>query len=212
MEERHGSIMKTKNFEKELPSGYKQALYINAKDAKFGIIFNLIGTLIMAAVMAVAILPLALNGKFSWDIFKAEPLTLLVADLVMIASLFGYIVLHELVHGIAYKSLTGEKLTFGMSWSCAFCGVPHIYTYRKTALISVVAPFAVFSLILIPVMIALYSVSTLYYLIAALVFAVHFGGCIGDLYVLYLILIRFKGKTLLMRDTGPEQYFYVWEK
>ncbi len=203
---------KEQNFEKELPAGYKQALYINAKSAKFGIVFNLIGTLIMAAVMAIAVLPLAVSGELSWNIFKADPLTLLIADLVTIVSLFGYIVLHELVHGIAYKSLTGEKLTFGMSWSCAFCGVPHIFTYRKTALIAVVAPFAVFTLLFIPILILLYFVSPLYYLIAAFVFAMHFGGCIGDLYVLYLILIKFKGQMLLMRDTGPEQYFYVLEK
>ena len=134
-----------KNFERELPSGYRQAKYINAKNAKFGLLFNLIALLVFAAVMVVAVLLLRGKEDFSFveDVFMNDYyfLALLVFCFVMV----GYVVLHELVHGIAYKALTGEKLTFGISWSCAFCGVPHIYTYRRTAMISVVAPFAVFS-------------------------------------------------------------------
>ncbi len=197
------------NFEKELPENYKQALYINAKNAKFGIVFNLIAVAVMIIVMAIAILLLYANGALSWDIFGIGLAKLMVAYVVFIVALLGYIVLHEIVHGIAYKALTGEKLTFGMSWSCAFCGVPHIFTYRKTAVISVIAPFAVFSLILIPTTAMLYFVSPLYFLISALILGLHLGGCSGDLYVLYLLLIKFKGKKLLMRDTGPEQFFYI---
>ena len=52
-------INKDKNFERELPSGYKQSLHINAKDAKFGIIFNLISLLVLAVVVAVAIFSLS---------------------------------------------------------------------------------------------------------------------------------------------------------
>lgn len=200
---------KEQNFERELPQNYRQALYINAKNAKFGIVFNLIALLVMALVMTAAILILRFNGKLSSDILKIEPPKLFVAYLVFFGSMFGYIVLHELVHGIAYKAMTGEKLSFGISWSCAFCGVPKIFTYRKTALISVVAPFAVFTLIFIPIVATLYFFSPLYFLIFAFIFGLHLGGCSGDLYVTYLFLTKFKNKKALMRDTGPEQFFYV---
>ena len=202
---------KTKNFEKELPSGYKQALYINAKDAKFGIIFNLIALVVLVAVIVLAVISLHAFGRTVPNFLETEPLQSLILYGVFIAVTIAYIVLHELVHGIAYKALTGEKLTFGMSWSCAFCGVPHIYTYRKTALISVIAPFAVFTLLFIPILILLYFVSPLYYLLIAVVFGLHLGGCSGDLYVLYLLTAKFKDKKTLMRDTGPEQFFYVYE-
>ena len=122
------------------------------------------------------------------------------------------IVLHELVHGIAYKTLTGEKLTFGISWSCAYCGVPNIYTYRKTAIISVMAPLVVFSVLFVIALAILYSISPLYYLAVAFVFGMHLGGCSGDIYVLYLLLTKFKNKKTLMRDTGPEQFFYIPEE
>lgn len=201
--------IREQNFERELPSGYRQALYINAKEAKFGLILNLIAFGVLVLVMAGAILSLSFGGMLLSDIFKMEFSKLNLSYLIFFISMFGYIVLHELVHGIAYKAMTGEKLTFGISWSCAFCGVPNIFTYRKTALIAVVAPFAVFTLIFIPLLLLLYSFSPLYYLIAAFIFGLHLGGCSGDLYVLYLLTKKFKNKKTLMRDTGPEQFFYV---
>ncbi|MBO5415066.1 MAG: DUF3267 domain-containing protein [Clostridia bacterium] len=205
-------ITKSQNFEKELPEGYKQALYINAKAPKFGIIFNIIALVIMVLVMVVANIPLYINGELSWNIIRAGSGNVMTSELIVIATLLAYIVyivLHELVHGIAYKSLTGEKLTFGVSLTCAFCGVPHIFTYRKTALIAVLSPFVLFTLIFLPIAVALYFVSPLYYLLSALLFAAHLGGCCGDLYVSYLIMVKFRKKQLLMRDTGPEQFFYI---
>ena len=200
---------KSRNFEKELPAGYRQALYINAKSARFGIVFNLIALAVGAVIMVLAILLLRLKGATVSSVFEESSSQFWIGYIVLLASMFAYIVLHEPVHGIAYKSLTGERLTFGISWSCAFCGVPHIFTYRKTAIIATVAPFAVFTLIFIPILILTYIFSPLYFFITALVSAVHFGGCCGDTYVLYLLDIRFKDKRTLVRDTGPEQFFYV---
>ena len=202
---------KEQNFERELPSGYRQAMYINAKNAKFGIIFNLIAVAVFVLVMAFAFISLKLSDSLSFEAFETEYFKLAIAYFVLLAGIVGYIVLHEIVHGIAYKALTGEKLTFGMSWSCAFCGVPHIFTYRRTAIIAVVAPLAVFTLLLIPALVLLYYSSPLYYLIFAAIFGLHLGGCSGDIYVLYLLIVKFKDKRTLMRDTGPEQYFYVPE-
>ena len=200
---------KEQNFERELPSDYKQALYINAKNARFGIIFNLIALIVCAIVMATAAFSLHIGDKLSIDILEIDFPQFIVAYSILFAALIGYIVLQELVHGIAYKTLTGEKLTFGISWSCAFCGVPNIFTYRRTAIISVISPFAFFTLLFIPILILLYCSSPLYYLIAAFIFGLHLGGCSGDLYVLYLLAVKFKNKKTLMRDTGPEQFFYV---
>ena len=200
-----------KNFEKELPVGYRQALYINAKNAKFGIIFNLIALAVLIVVIALAIISLHISDRPIPRFLEMDPPQLIVTHVAFIAITSAYVVLHELVHGIAYKALTGEKLTFGISWSCAFCGVPHLYTYRKTVLIAVVAPFAVFTLLFIPILILLYFVSPLYYMIMAVVFGLHLGGCSGDLYVSYLLISKFKNNNTLMRDTGPEQFFYVYE-
>jgi len=201
-----------KNFERELPEGYKEALRINAKDVKTGIIFNAVAFVVLAVVLTVAFVALYLGGKLSIDNIFTDLPEYMMAWIVMMAVMIAYIILHELVHGIAYKSLTGEKLTFGLTFSCAFCGVPNIYTYRKTALIAVIAPFAVFSLIFIPLTVVLYFTSPLYFLVFAFILGLHVGGCSGDLYVTILLLTRFKDKKTLMRDTGPEQTFYIQDK
>ena len=200
---------KEQNFERVLPVGYRQVLHINAKDAKFGIIFNLIALAVLALIMVVAVLLLMAGGISPIEALKTETAKTVVPYLIFLAAMVGYIVLHELVHGAAYKALTGEKLTFGMSWSCAFCGVPHIFTYRKTALISVAAPFAVFTVLFIPILVLCYCFSPFYFLVTAFLFGLHLGGCSGDLYVLCLLTAKFKNKKTLMRDTGPEQFFYV---
>jgi hypothetical protein len=197
----------SKLFQKTLPESYREVYHLDARKPKVGVIMNLIALGVLGIVMAIAYIPVARGGLS----LKADIPTSLITYLAFLASMVLYTVLHELVHGVFYKYFTGEKLTFGMSWSCAFCGVPHIFTYRKTALIAVVAPFAVFTLLFIPILILLYFVSPLYYLVMAVVFGLHLGGCSGDLYVLYLLTAKFKDKKTLMRDTGPEQYFYVYE-
>lgn len=197
--------MKKDNFEKTLPEGYREIKHINAKSAKFGIIMNLIALGVLFAVMAVAALPLIISRRF---VVTELTKTFWVPYIVFILAMAVYILLHEIVHGIAYKAMTGEKLTFGLSWSCAFCGVPDIYTYRKTALISVAAPLVIFTVILLPLAGALFYVDTVYYLITAFVFGLHLGGCSGDIYVIYL-LYKNNDPRLLMKDTGPEQTFYL---
>ena len=193
-----------RTYEIDLPNGYSLAMHIDATKPKFGIIFNLIAVIVCIIVMICAFIPLTLNGVSIIDAWASDMLPLVV----VLISMCLYMVLHELVHGLAYKFLTRQKLTFGMSWSCAFCGVPEIYTYRKTALISVSAPLIVFSAVLGIATAVLYFVSPIYYVISAFIFGLHLGGCCGDIYVIFL-LIKFKNPKALMRDTGPQQYFYL---
>lgn len=202
--------MKNQNYEKELPSGYKEVLHIDAKNAKTGIVMNLAALVILVVVMAVAYVPLALNDvELSFaDFYATDSMEPLIVLFVFCLVLFGYIILHELVHGIAYKALTGEKLTFGISWSCAFCGVPNIYTYRKTAIISSAAPLVLFSVIFGAATVVLYFVSPVYYVLSAVVLGLHLGGCSGDMYIIFMLL-KHKNHKALMRDTGPEQFLYL---
>lgn len=205
------AVLSEKNFENELPNGYRQVYYINAKDVKIGLIFNFIALVVLIIVEVISFNLLKLYDKPLSELIDYNPINLFYGSIVLLLSMIVYTILHELVHGIAYKTLTKEKLTFGLSWSCAFCGVPKIYTYRKTAIIAVIAPFAVFSIILLLLLAVLYFLSPLYYLIISFIFGLHLGGCSGDLYVLYLFLVKFKNKNTLMKDTGPEQFFYIKE-
>jgi len=196
--------MEGKNFERSLPSGYREIVHLNAKDPKLGLILNFIALAVAFVVMAIAVAAFLIFGA-------VKPMVSLPyywVTGIFAVSILVYLVLHELTHGAVYRAMTGEKLTFGISWSCAFCGVPNIYTYRRTAWWAVVAPLAVFSAILIPLTVLLYFVNPYLFFMSALVFGLHLGGCSGDIYVL-ILLAKHKDPKLLMRDTGPEQFLYV---
>jgi hypothetical protein len=92
----------------------------------------------------------------------------------------------------------------------AFCGVPNIYVSKKVSIMAVLAPFVTYSIILIPILILIPA--NLIYFALLMIFALHFSGCVGDLYVTY-ILLKSKGNILiLMNDTGPKQTFYKLEQ
>ncbi len=194
-----------KNHEKELPEGYSQAYHINALDKKIGIILNFVAIVIMAAVVVISLIPFFIGAAE----FTYEPIRGLLLSVVFCVLLVVYLVLHELAHGIAYKLLTHEKLTFGISWSCAWCGVPNVYVNRRAALIALVAPLITFTVLLLPLTVWLFYVDSMLYITAVLIFAMHLGGCAGDSFMTLLLCFRFRDKSVLVRDTGPEQFIYV---
>ena len=196
--------MKEQNFERELPKGYSLVKTIDAKDKKLGIIFNLIAIAIFFVVFVLAFVPMIIN------IEKLEEISGVEIFLGLIG-IFAYMVLHELVHGIAYKIKTGEKLTFGISWSCAFCGVPKIFTYRKPALFAVLAPLVAFTALFVPLLIITYIYNPSLYLTLLIVFCMHLGGSTGDAYVAILLLTKYKDDTTLMNDTGPKMTFFSYD-
>ena len=189
-----------KTFETALPKGYREVFHIDAANIKIGIIMNLIA-LVMMIVSMIVCFRLIHPTSFT---FTAGPWFITLAVLIV------YVVLHELVHGAAYKLMTGQKLTFGFSGTVAFCGVPDIYVYRKTALVSLLAPFTVFSIVFIAAMLLIPG--DFNKILCAFLFSAHFGGCVGDLYDTLLYLFRFRAPNTLMRDTGPAQTFYVTEE
>ena len=195
------AIMEHTTFERTVPEGYSLTYHIDAADKKTGGLLTL-GSLVIAAAVLFVIFRNA--SLISLNIDK-----MISYDLALLGSLLIYIVLHELTHGAVYKALTHEKLKFGITWSAAFCGVPEIFTYRSTAIRSLIAPFTLFSLILIPLTVWLHSIDTGWYLVSGILLALHLSGCIGDLYMLMLFLTKYKDPDTLMRDTGPEQWIYT---
>ncbi len=194
--------MEHKTFERAVPEGYELAYHIDAANKKTGLLFTL-GTFIIMVPILLVIIKCA-----DWSLVRnIEDLRMIMV--FMIVFMLAYIVLHELTHGAVYKALTHEKLRFGITWSAAFCGVPDIYTYRDVALKSLVAPLTLFTVILLPVVIWLHGVNTWWYLAVGVVFTLHISGCIGDMYMTYLFLTKYKDPDTLMRDTGPEQWIYV---
>ena len=194
------------NFFTTLPEGYKAAKVVDAKSGRTEVAFVLLSILLTAIPLVPVIL---FSGGVRNVAESAGRSAAMFAMAVLMVGMVSYIVLHELVHGAVYKLMTRQKLTFGFTLTVAFCGVPDIYTSRRTALEATAAPFVVFTLVLLPLTILLYNVSRLYFLVAGVLFSIHFGGCVGDLYVISLFLFKFRDPRTLMNDTGPKQTFYV---
>ena len=188
-----------RNFETSLPEGYAPVFTIDAKKKKTGVLLNLAGLLLTAAVFGASAL-LIRPRDFLENFIPAK-------WSAVVAAMLAYVVLHELTHGAAYKILTKQKLTFGLSLTVAFCGVPQIYVYRRTALISLLAPFTVFTLVFGGAVLLLPEAWDKLY--ASLLLASHIGGCVGDLYDTALFLFRFRDPATLMNDTGPKQTIFM---
>lgn len=195
---------KGKYFESELPEGYRTVRTINAKDKKVGIILNLIALIPLTVSLVVAYFALDRPKLITADTDLWQSLLFL---LVFIIILIAYVILHELVHGAVYKFFTHEKLTFGLTLTVAFCGVPKIYVYRKPALAAVLAPFVVF----LPIFLTLcFTLPTpLMKMLAAFMLGMHVGGCAGDLWVSGLLLFKLRNNATLINDTGPKQTFCI---
>ena len=158
------------------------------------------------SAVIVSLLPL-LSDSGSRQSRYSEHTWLIV--LIAIVAYMIYILLHELTHGAAYKALTGEKLTYGLTLSVAFCGVPNIYVSRKASLIASAAPLVIFTVLFGTATVILFFVDLALYLACATLLCVHLGGCAGDLWVIFTLLFRIKDASTLVKDTGPKQIFYI---
>jgi len=203
------SIMEHKEYELQVPDGYTLAYHIDASDKKTGALMT-----VGAFVVLIAALVLVFAG-----IPKPWSISILASDsryflylVVWLVLEVAYIILHELTHGAVYKALTHQKLRFGITWSAAFCGVPDIYTYRRVAILSLIAPLTVFTVIFAALGLWLRTFSTAWYLVIGILFATHISGCVGDMFMTFKFLTKYKDPRTLMRDTGPEQWIYVPEE
>lgn len=191
------------NYYEELPEGYKEAKVLDAKDGKFALWLNL-ASFPMAAVV---LIPCYFKVKTYWE-QEINSKEVILGCFCFLIAMIAYLVLHELTHGLFYKIFTKKKLTFGITLSCAYCGIPKGYVNKKTSFISTAAPLVIHSIWMILLICLLPA--NIWCIIVSLLFAVHFGGCSGDLTVMYLLL-RFP-KDVLVNDTGPKQTFYIKEK
>ena len=196
-------IKETKmNYYETLPEGYEEYYVIDAENKKTGVILNIIAIAIWLGFIVAALLIKRIDfGEIDFG------LTYIFYLLGFFAVYFAYLILHELTHGLFYKIFTRRKLRFGFNLFVAFCGVPDIYVKKVPMIITTLAPFVIFTVIGLPLLFIIPDVKL--FIVAAAVVGGHLGGCIGDLYVAFLLIFKFKGLDLLMNDTGPKQTFYL---
>ncbi len=199
---------KTKYYYNDLPEDYVEDYVIDAKSTKFTIIYGLIVNLLLVA--GTIVLCLFLKG-FSFNAFREYRTNnlhiFLFGILAFVAMLLAYVILHELTHGLFYKIFTHEKLTFGLTLTVAYCGVPKLYNKKWPMFITSLAPFVVFILVFgLPI---IFIDNIVFYSAFSLLLGFHIGGCVGDLYGATILLFKYHGKDVLINDTGPKQTYYI---
>lgn len=183
----------------ELPENYKLDKTIDMKKMSTNIFLNVLNILFVIISLLILI-PL----KFK----EIKIDNLIELSIVMFIALIGfiiYIVLHELTHGLFYKIFTKQKLTFGVSLTYAYCGVPNIYVRKKETIIACLSPLIIFSIIFLTLIFILPP--NYINLSIIILFSFHFGGCSGDIYLSLILLTKYDKDTYI-KDTGPTQYIY----
>ena len=174
-----------------LPEGYHEYYSLDLqKDKKTAVLVNALAVLIMLAMFVPMILVIPLSESFRLDTGTILRLAVLVVSLIV------YIVLHELVHGIAMKSCGTKKVKYGFTALYAFAGSDDYYD--KSAYIYIaLAPVALFG-ILLAVVTPL--VPRAWFWVVYFIQIMNLSGAAGDLYVT-VKFSRFP-KDILIRDHG----------
>ena len=197
-----------KHFEEKLPENYRLVKTVDATKAPFAVVFNLLSLVMMVGAFAVLYFAFGTDVSLIKEQFLTLPdFTKILALLLLVVGFIVYIVLHELVHGVVYKAFTKRKLTFGVTMTCAYCGVPDVFVYRTASLCALLAPFVIFSIAFIVPMFFLQN--TVWFVFLAAIFSLHFGLCVNDLYIVLLYIFKFRNGKTLMRKTDSTLTFFL---
>ncbi len=192
--------MKLPLYTETLPEGYKEVFQVDASNKKLAITMNVVAAVpLIAAVIGVVIYNMKTKIYDHWRFLGMLG--------VFYILLLVYMVGHELTHGVVYSTRTHKKLSFGFNATVAWCGVKDVYVSRKVAIEALAAPLVVFTIVF--GLGILLSPGWFFREVFILLLASHWGGCVGDIYDLYLLYKKFPEPELLMFDTGPTQTFYL---
>ncbi len=170
--------MKTQH---ELPSEYKEILHIDMQNDKKMMSKVTVISLIIAAVMVIAAVPLH---------FLVSPVTSMF-DMsagfgpyflrwgIFLAGMIVYMVLHELVHGITMKMYGTKKVKYGFTGMYAFAGSDDYYG-KKPYVVIALAPIVVWGIVLA---VLNFIVPVDYFWIIYFIQLINISGAAGDLYV-----------------------------
>ena len=185
-----------------LPEDYGEIYSLNLqKDKRTAIIVNLLA-LAIAAVMAVSMnffVPVTSFFDMSGGIVRYF---LRLAALIVLMVL--YMVLHELVHGIAMKLCGTKRVKYGFTGLYAFAGSEAYYD-KKSYIFIALAPIVLWGTVLAAVN---FFVPTEWFWIVYMIQLINISGAAGDLFA----AVKFSRmpKNILIQDSGVSmRVFYI---
>ena len=184
----------------QLPDGYREIYAIDLqKNKKLAFWINALAILI-GVVLAV---PMHFVVPFSTLFDMSRGYGAYFARFgVMLAAMIAYMVLHELVHGIAMKLCGTKRVKYGYTGLYAFAGSEDYYDKAAYIFIAL-APVVLWGAVLFVLML---TVPTSWFWVVYIVQISNLSGAAGDFFVT-LRFSRFP-KDILVRDSGVSMCVY----
>ena len=161
----------------KLPDGFVEIYSIDLKkNKKAALLVNALAIIIGVALAIIGHFIVPITTLFSMD----SGITMyMLRHLVLVISLILYIILHELVHGIAMKICGTKKVKYGFTGLYAFAGSNDYYDKISYIFIAL-APIVVWGIILAVINI---FVPAEWFWIVYFIQLSNLSGAAGDLYV-----------------------------
>lgn len=172
----------------DLQKNKKEMLLVNGLAAAIAVVLAIIGALIVPIL----------------SIFEGiNALGYLLRLLVFVIGMFGYVVLHEAVHGIFMKGFCPEvKPTFGLSLMYAYAGSEAFYN-RRDYIIIALAPVVIWGVVLA---IITPLVPQSWFWVVYFIQIMNLSGAAGDFYVTKIMLSM--PSSILVQDSGTAMVIY----
>ncbi len=187
---------------KNLPSGYAEVLKLDLqKDTKKALLVNVLA-LILAAVMFV---PAFFLRPFSIFLSSSGAFPFLAKTALLLLGMVLYLVLHELVHGVAMKvCLPGVKVRYGFTGLYAYAASQDAYFCKSSYILIALAPVVLWGAVLLILNLV---VSADWFWVIYFIQIINISGAAGDLYMVY----RLSGMSseILVHDDGVSMVIFA---
>lgn len=183
-----------------LPENYNKYYSVDLqKNKKIAVIINLLA-FVIAIIMVIA--GIFINPIISFLDTTNGYLPLLARLLCIALGSIAYIILHELIHGIAMKICGTKKIKFGFTGLYAFAGSNDYYD-KKAYIFIALAPVVFWGIIL---GVLNFLVSEPWFWVVYIIQIFNISGAVGD----YFVTIKFINfpKDILIKDDGVSMTVY----
>lgn len=178
-----------------LPENYKEKMTIDLQtDTKTAGKVN--GLALVTAIL------LIIPGHLLVPLFSAWNALRLGHCIILIVGMLVYILLHELVHGIAMRLYSGQKPFYGFTGMYAYAGSP-CYFNRTSYTVIALAPIVLLGIVLLVLNLLL---GREWFWIIYLIQITNLSGAAGDLYVTRLLAKI--PEEILINDVGVRMTVY----
>ena len=183
-----------------LPDGYREICSVDLKkDKKAAVCVNLLAI----AIAVILVLPMNAVVPFYRSLVSQTDIKdILIKYVVLLVLMVLYIILHELVHGVAMRICGTKKVKYGFNGMYAFAGSADYYD--KTAYIFIaLAPIVLWGVVLAVVNIL---VPAEWLWVIYIIQVLNLSGAAGDLYV----SVKFSRlpRDILVQDYGIGMVVY----